>query len=111
MAYIIIGLFARLIAGWVWAEYKIKNPSTRVALGGVATFLLCTVIYTSELRNFYQEAHNSAAFRLLGEALENGDHEAARDAIQLYNAQDRRQTGHVIVSFLAERKRTKINDD
>ncbi len=112
MAYVIIVLFACLIAGWVWAEYKIKNSSTRVALGGAAILVLCAALYTSELRNFYHDAHNSAAFRLLVEALDDGDYESARDAIQEYHAQDPRQTGHVIVSFLADRKRTqKVNNN
>lgn len=107
MAYVIIGLFVCLIAGWVWAEYKIKTPSSRIALGGAAILLLCATLYASELRNFYHDAHNSAAFRLLGEALDDGDHESARDAIHHYNDQNPRQTGHVIVNFLADRKRNQ----
>ncbi len=99
-----------MIAGWVWAEYKTKNPATRVALGGAAILALCTALYTSELRNFYHNAHNSAAVRMLGEALEAGDHESALDAIRYYNAQEPRQTGHVIVSFLADRKRDQNQD-
>lgn len=107
MAYIITGLFACLIAGWVWAEYKIKNPATRLALGGAAILMLCAALYSSEQRNFYQDAYDSAAFRLLCEALDDGDFDSARDAIHHYNAQDPRQTGHVIVSFLSDRKRTQ----
>ena len=110
MAYLIIGLFACLIAGWVWAEYKIENPSTRVALGGAAILVLCATLYTSELRNFYHDSHNSAAFRLLGEALDDGDFESARGALHEYNAQNPRQTGHVIVGFLADRKRNQSQE-
>ena len=107
MAYIIFGLFACLIAGWVWAEYKVKDPSTRLALGGAAILMLFAALYSSEQRNFYHDAHNSAAFRLLGEALDDGDNESAREAIHHYNAQNPRQTGHVIVSYLADRQRTQ----
>ena len=64
MAYVIIGLFSCLIACWVWSEYKINNPSTRVALGGAAILVLCAALYASELRNFYHDAHNSAAIYL-----------------------------------------------
>lgn len=107
MAYIIIGLFACLVAGWIWAEYKLDNPSTRLALGGAVILMLCATLFASEQRNFYHGSHNSAAIRLLGEALDDGDVESARHAIHEYNAQEPRQTGHVIVSFLADRKRNK----
>ena len=107
MAYLIIGLFACLVAGWVWAEYKINNPSTRLALGGAAILMLCATLYASEQRNFYHDAHNAAAIRLLGEALDDRDVESARNAIHDYHAQNPRQTGHVIVSSLADRKRNK----
>jgi len=107
MAYVIIGLLASLNAGWIWAEYKIKNPSTRLALGGAASFMLCATLYASEQRKFYHDAHNSAAIGLLGEALDDGDVESARNAIHEYNSQKPQQTGHVSVSFLADRKRNK----
>ena len=107
MAYVIIGLFASLVSGWIWAEYNIKNPSTRLALGGAAILMLCASLFASAQMNFYHDAHNSAAIRLLGEALDDGDIESARNAIHVYNAQTPRQTGHIIVSVLGDRKRNK----
>ena len=105
MAYIIFGLLACAIVAWIWAEYNIKTPITRVTLGAVVVLAFCVTLYTAELRNFYHNAQNSAAFRMLGEALEDGDVESARNALDEYNAQDPKQTGHIIVNYLADRKR------
>ena len=108
MAYVIVGLLLFLFAAWIWAEYKIETPSTRLAFGGAVIFMLCATIYASEKSRFYLHAHNSAAIRMLGEALEDGDTKTALDAIHEYNAQNPRQkTGYVIVDFLADRKRSE----
>jgi len=82
MGYLIIGLFACMLAGWVWSEYKLENPSARIALGSVVILMLGAVLCSLQLRSIHHDTHNSAAFRMLGEALDDGDFESARRAIQ-----------------------------
>lgn len=106
MAFLVLILFVGLLAVWVWAEYKVDTAATRLALGAAVVLMLCAALYSSQLRNFYHDSHNAAAIRMLGEALDDGDVEAARDAIHDYNSQDSQPTGYAIVSFLSERKRT-----
>jgi hypothetical protein len=105
MAYAFIGFFACLVCGWIYSEVRDAASSTRIALGGSAILILCAVIYASEVGDFYRNAHNAAAIRMLGEALDDGDIDNARNAINKYNASDSQQTGYVIVEFLSNRKR------
>ena len=78
MIYIIIGLFASVIAAWIWAEYKVKNPATRITFGGAAILMICAALYASEVRNYSRDAHFSAALRVLNETFENEDFDFAR---------------------------------
>ena len=109
MAYAFIGLFLCLTCGWIYSEYRPVATSSRVALGGAVILFLCAAIYANAVGNFYRNAHNAAAIRMLGEALNDGDVDAARNAIQKYNSQQPGQTGHVIVEFLSNRKQDSSN--
>ncbi|MGY8750321.1 MAG: hypothetical protein ACKVHR_19955 [Pirellulales bacterium] len=109
MEYAIIGLFLCLVSGWIYSEYRPAATQTRIALGGAVILLLCAAIYSMEVGKFYRNAHNAAAIRLLGEALDDGDVEAARNAIHKYDTQNERQTGNLIVEALSNRKRNPSN--
>ncbi len=103
MAYAIICLFACLTCGWIYSECSPATASPRIAFGGAAILMLCATIYATEVGNFHRNAHNAAAIRMLGEALDDDDVDAARNAINEYNANPR-QSGYVIVEFLSDHK-------
>lgn len=107
MPYLIFGLLISSLAAWIWAEYQVRTPPTRLTIGAVPILILGAMLYATEVARFYRESHYSAAIRLLGEALEDSDLESARNAIREYNAQGPRQSGYIIVHYLANQKRKK----
>ena len=62
---------------------------------------LCAVFYACEVSKAAHDAHSKAAIRLIGEALDDGDIDSARNAIHEYNTQG--QSPAVIVDILADR--------
>ena len=105
MAYAIFGLLAVLFAFWIWSEYKVVNPATRIALGSSVILMLAGFLFASAQSSFIRNSHNAAAIRLLGEAIDDWEVESAQKAIKQYNSLSRRSTGNAIVEILADRKR------
>ena len=104
MAYALLGLFVFLIAGWIWAEFNIQNPSTRLAIGGGIILLLCAAMFSLQQAAFVRGAHHSAAIRLIGEAIDDGDTKAVQDALKAYNSQKGNGSIYIIVDLLSDRK-------
>ena len=105
MAYAIFGLLAVLFACWIWSEYRVVNPPTRIALGSSVILMLTGFLFALAQSSFIRDSHNAAAIRLLGEALDDGDFQSAQNAIQQYNSISPRPTGYAIVEILSDRKR------
>ena len=104
MAYAIFGLFACLIAGWIWAEYNVQNPTTRLSIGGAIILLLCFALFSMQQHAFIRSAHQYAAFRLIGEAINDGDTQAVQDALREYTSQEEHASSYTIVDALPDRK-------
>jgi hypothetical protein len=74
-------------ATWLFAEFR-GGRSARLGSGLFCFLVLIAAIYSAAQRQAIIDAHYSACFRLLGEALEADNCEKAKEAVQSYNTAD-----------------------
>ena len=76
-----------------------------VFVAGIILVLLA-VLYANAVGNAARTAHSNAAIRLIGEAIDDNDFGAVRNAISQYN--ERGKSPSVIVEALSNRKRPQL---
>jgi len=104
MEYFIIGFCGCVLSAWLYSEYHFSAPLFRIAFGIAVMIVLFLVNYALVLRNEYSNGHHRAAIQMLGEAIDAGEVQAARNAIDEYLTIEPRASGIVIVDRLADLK-------
>lgn len=101
----IIPLIIVILLPIAWLASEFRAPrSVRITLGILCMLVLTSAWMFSRQRTYIHNASNAAVVRMLGEAINRGDIDTAKEAIDIYNAEENWHPGFTTIDFLADQE-------